>query len=147
MPPMTLNGIVSKAGFMKKTVTVTVSRFVNHKLTGKRIVRSKKYLVHDEENSTPGRFSSSGPGSLTVSPLELKTDDVVVIRNCPPKSAMKRFTLHQLLKSPETEREIARARRLQSREGTEPSDPAPTPSPVLEALQQQQQRQQQSPQL
>lgn len=125
---MTLNGIVSKAGFMKKTVTVTVSRFVNHKLTGKRIVRSKKYLVHDEEN-------------------KLKTDDVVVIRNCPPKSAMKRFTLHQLLKSPETEREIARARRLQSREGTEPSDPAPTPSPVLEALQQQQQRQQQSPQL
>jgi hypothetical protein len=35
MPPMTLNGVVTKAGFMNKTVTVTVSRFIAHKLTGK----------------------------------------------------------------------------------------------------------------
>lgn len=117
MPPMTLNGVVSKAGFMNKTATVLVSRFVNHKLTGKRIVRSKKYLVHDELN-------------------QLRTDDVVVIRNCPPKSALKRFELFQLLKSPETEREIARARRLQEAAGNSTSDSAPNPSPVLDALKQ-----------
>lgn len=35
MPPMAFNGIVTKAGFMKKTATVTVSRWVVHKLTGK----------------------------------------------------------------------------------------------------------------
>lgn len=68
---MALTGIVTKAGFMNKTATVTVSRFVFHKVTRKvrpsitiedgfaltawifkqRIVRSKKYLVHDEHNS------------------------------------------------------------------------------------------------
>ena len=63
---MAFNGVVTKAGFMNKTVTVTVSRWVIHKLTGKvsmkchyytglsnvsqRIERSKKYLVHDEKN-------------------------------------------------------------------------------------------------
>ncbi|KIK07424.1 hypothetical protein K443DRAFT_673343 [Laccaria amethystina LaAM-08-1] len=94
MPPMTLSGIVTKAGFMNKTATVTVSRWVEHKLTGKRIVRSKKYLVHDEVN-------------------QLRKDDVVTIRNCPPVSALKRFALHQLLKSPETERDVARARKAQ----------------------------------
>ncbi|PPQ62969.1 hypothetical protein CVT24_006075 [Panaeolus cyanescens] len=94
MPPMAFNGIVTKAGFMNKTVTVTVSRWVMHKLTGKRIERSKKYLVHDENNV-------------------LRQHDQVVIRNCPPKSALKRFTLEKILKSPETERESARARRIQ----------------------------------
>ncbi|KAF9569882.1 polyamine transporter 1 [Agrocybe pediades] len=90
MPPMTFHGVVTKAGFMNKTATVTVSRWVVHKLTGKRIERSKKYLIHDEKN-------------------QLRKDDLVVIRNCPPISAMKRFTLHTLLRSPETERDIARA--------------------------------------
>jgi len=64
---MTLKGIVTKAGVMRKTATVTVSRWVIHKQTGKvrtalwsslrrvltkgylqRIERSKKYLTHDE---------------------------------------------------------------------------------------------------
>jgi len=35
MPPMAFNGVVTKAGFMNKTATVTVSRWVIHKLTGK----------------------------------------------------------------------------------------------------------------
>lgn len=69
MPPMTLKGIVTKVGVMKKTATVTVSRWVIQKQTGKvctasrfplpvccvltkghfqRIERSKKYLTHDE---------------------------------------------------------------------------------------------------
>lgn len=40
----------------------------------------------------------------------LRQDDVVIIRNCPPVSARKRFTLERILKSPLTERELARAR-------------------------------------
>ena len=67
--PMSLTGIVTKAGFMNKTATVTVSRHVAHPRTGKVcpniqrngstllislqvLERSKKYLTHDEENST-----------------------------------------------------------------------------------------------
>ncbi|TFK36829.1 hypothetical protein BDQ12DRAFT_685946 [Crucibulum laeve] len=90
MPPMAFNGIVTKAGFMNKTATVTVSRWVIHKITGKRIERSKKFLVHDELN-------------------RLRKEDVVTIRNCPPVSALKRFKLERILKSPETERDLARA--------------------------------------
>ncbi|KAF8167782.1 polyamine transporter 1 [Crassisporium funariophilum] len=95
MPPMSFNGVVTKAGFMNKTATVTVSRWVIHQLTGKRIERSKKFLVHDEDN-------------------KLRKDDFVVIRNCPPISAMKRFKLETILKSPETEHDLARARKLHS---------------------------------
>ena len=63
---MAFNGIVTKVGRMRKTATVTVSRQIIHKLTGKvrphriwnlkpepgvqQIERSKKYLVHDEHN-------------------------------------------------------------------------------------------------
>jgi len=39
---------------------------------------------------------------------ELRKDDLVTIRNCPPISAMKRFKLEQILKSPTTERELVR---------------------------------------
>ena len=35
MPPMSFVGIVTKAGFMNKTATVTVSRWVIDKITGK----------------------------------------------------------------------------------------------------------------
>jgi ribosomal protein S17 len=100
MPPMAFNGIVTKAGFMKKTATVTVSRQIIHKLTGKQIERSKKYLVHDEHNV-------------------LRQHDIVVIRNCPPISAMKRFKLEKILKSPETEHDLARARRAQQSPSSE----------------------------
>ncbi|KAI0321498.1 hypothetical protein OF83DRAFT_1051085 [Amylostereum chailletii] len=76
MPPMTLNGIVSKCGFMNKTATVTVSRWVVHDKTGK---------------------------------VQLRLDDAVVIRNCPPVSARKRFALDRVLRSPERERAQAHA--------------------------------------
>ncbi|KAM6498403.1 hypothetical protein JOM56_006351 [Amanita muscaria] len=89
MPPMAFQGIVTKAGFMNKTATITVSRWVIHNITGKRIERSKKFLVHDEKN-------------------ELRKDDIVTIRNCPPISALKRFKLENIIKSPE--RELAKAR-------------------------------------
>lgn len=43
-------------------------------------------------------------------PLELRIDDTVLVRNCPPISARKRFTLEKILKSPETERDEMHAR-------------------------------------
>lgn len=45
--------------------------------------------------------------------IGLRRDDLVTIRNCPPVSALKRFKLERILKSPETERELARAQNLQ----------------------------------
>ncbi|MDR3264631.1 MAG: 30S ribosomal protein S17 [Synergistaceae bacterium] len=35
---------------MEKTVVVKVSRHAEHPLYGKRIIRAKKYVAHDEEN-------------------------------------------------------------------------------------------------
>ncbi|KAF8270581.1 hypothetical protein EI94DRAFT_1722422 [Lactarius quietus] len=103
MPPMSFVGVVTKAGFMNKTATVTVSRWVIDKLTGKRISRDKKFLVHDERN-------------------QLRVEDSVLIRNCPPVSARKRFTLEKVVRSPETERALAHA--------TAGAPPAPSPTPV-----------------
>ncbi|KAI0325979.1 nucleic acid-binding protein [Cubamyces sp. BRFM 1775] len=110
MPPMSLIGQVTKVGFMNKTATVTVSRFIVHPKTGKRLERSKKYLTHDEQNN-------------------LRMHDTVLIRNCPPISARKRFTLEKVLKSPEREREDLHARQAaELNEGTQPS-----PSPQAQA--------------
>ena len=36
----------------------------------------------------------------------LRINDEVLIRNCPPISARKRFTLDQILRSPETQHEL-----------------------------------------
>jgi len=36
---------------MDKTVVVLVTRFIEHKKYGKRIKKTKKYKVHDEDNS------------------------------------------------------------------------------------------------
>ncbi|KAK7064324.1 polyamine transporter 1 [Favolaschia claudopus] len=85
MPPLALRGIVTKVGFMQKTATVVVSRWAVHKVTGKRLERTKKYLTHDPAN-------------------QLCKDDIVVIRNCPPVSKRKRFRLETILQSPERER-------------------------------------------
>ncbi|KAF7339567.1 Polyamine transporter 1 [Mycena sanguinolenta] len=90
MPPLALRGVVTKVGFMNKTATVLVSRWAVHKATGKRLERSKKYQTHDEFN-------------------QLRKDDIVVIRNCPPVSKLKRFRLEAVLHSPEAERELQRA--------------------------------------
>lgn len=45
MPPMTFKGIVTKVGVMKKTATVTVSRWVVHKQTGKACTTSPSTYV------------------------------------------------------------------------------------------------------
>ncbi|KAH9939083.1 uncharacterized protein BXZ73DRAFT_44130 [Epithele typhae] len=91
MPPMAFIGEVAKVGVMNKTATVVVSRLVAHKRTGKMLNRSTKILAHDEKN-------------------ELHIRDTVLIRNCPPISARKRFTLERIIKSPVADREALHAR-------------------------------------
>ncbi|KAI0070099.1 nucleic acid-binding protein, partial [Panus rudis PR-1116 ss-1] len=86
MPPMAFTGTVAKVGFMNKTATVFVTRWMVHPKTKKRVEHRTKLLVHDEHN-------------------KLRIDDTVLVRNCPPISARKRFRLEKILKSPETERE------------------------------------------
>ncbi|KAK0233011.1 hypothetical protein IW262DRAFT_1328178 [Armillaria fumosa] len=105
MPPMALQGIVTKVGFMNKTATVTVSRWMTHRVTGKVIERTKKYLTHDPNN-------------------ELRQDDVVIIRNCPPVSARKRFKLETVVKSPEAERALKKASVLQELASSQPTKSA-----------------------
>ena len=41
--------------------------------------------------------------------IVLRVDDSVLIRNCPPVSARKRFELAKVVRSPETERDLAHA--------------------------------------
>ncbi|KIY66188.1 nucleic acid-binding protein [Cylindrobasidium torrendii FP15055 ss-10] len=90
MPPMALQGIVTKVGCINKTATVTVSRWMEHKVTGKVIERTKKYLTHDPQNV-------------------LRANDVVIIRNCPPVSKRKRFALERVVRSPLLETEKRKA--------------------------------------
>jgi len=56
--------------------------------------------------------------------IELRVDDSVLIRNCPPVSARKRFTLDKVVRSPETERDIAHAAAV----ATPTVSPSPTPT-------------------
>lgn len=63
--------------------------------------------------------------------VELRKEDVVVIRHCRKYSATKSFKLETIIKSPEMERELKRKAAAAAGEIT---PPAPTPSPILEAL-------------
>ncbi|ADM09950.1 ribosomal protein S17 [Parvularcula bermudensis HTCC2503] len=71
MPKRILQGpIVSDKG--EKTVVVRVDRAFKHPLLAKVVRRSKRYHAHDESN-------------------ELKVGQRVLIRECPPKSKLKRW--------------------------------------------------------
>ncbi len=69
MSKRTLQGVVI-ADKADKTVTVRVERRVKHPLYKKFILRSKKYAVHDPDNSS-------------------KVGDQVQIQECPPVSKRK----------------------------------------------------------
>ncbi len=71
MPRRVLQGIVV-SDVNEKTVTVKVERRFMHPIYKKFIVRSKKYLAHDESN-------------------KVKTGDRVKIRECRPLSKRKRW--------------------------------------------------------
>lgn len=67
----TLSGVVV-SDKMKKTVVVSVNRFIKHPKYGKYFKVSKKYKAHDENN-------------------ECKIGDKVAIIECKPISKDKRF--------------------------------------------------------
>ncbi len=71
MPRRVLQGIVT-SDKTEKTVTVEVSRRFMHPVYKKFIVRSKKYLAHDESN-------------------QVKVGARVKIRECRPLSKRKRW--------------------------------------------------------
>ncbi len=62
-----------------KTITVLVESYTRHPLYGKRVIKSKKYAAHDENNKA-------------------KVGDVVKIVETKPISKTKRFTLVEIIK-------------------------------------------------
>ena len=71
MPKRILQGtVVSDKG--AKTIVVRIERSFMHPLFKKIIRRTKKYHAHDENNAH-------------------KVGDIVRIRECPPKSKLKRW--------------------------------------------------------
>jgi small subunit ribosomal protein S17 len=74
--PQTFRGTVVKTA-MKDTATVAVSRYVKHQKYKKYQVRTKKYLVHDPENTA-------------------KVGDQVTIVATAPVSKLKRFALKSI---------------------------------------------------
>ncbi len=71
--PQTFQGVVVKTA-MKDTATVAVSRYVKHPKYKKYQVRTKKFLVHDPENT-------------------VAVGDKVTIVGCRPISKLKRFAI------------------------------------------------------
>ncbi len=69
----TKNGIVVSASG-DKTIVVRVDSYVKHALYEKRVLKSKKFYAHDENNSC-------------------KVGDQVKVVECRPISKMKRWTL------------------------------------------------------
>ena len=62
-----------------KSIVVKIDRIIKHPIYKKTIKRSKKYIVHDEQN-------------------ECNIGDLVQIAECRPLSKKKRFRLYKLLK-------------------------------------------------
>lgn len=63
---------------MNKTVVVQVSRHAEHPLYGKRIIKAKKYVAHDEENVC-------------------RVGDQIRIRETRPLSRTKRWELIEII--------------------------------------------------
>ncbi|KAJ1036530.1 hypothetical protein NDA13_000063 [Ustilago tritici] len=98
MVVQTIEGIVTKAGVMAKTVTVAVERRLIHPKLLKPYIRHKKYLVHDEKNS-------------------LSVGDKIVAQACRPLSARKHFTLfHKVGTQAQAEARRAKAESFMSAE-------------------------------
>ncbi len=77
--PQRFTGIVTKAGKMAATATVTVERLIWHPKVKKQLKRMKKYLVHD-----PAAIAHEG--------------DTVVIEKCSPVSKRKHFRVLSIAK-------------------------------------------------
>ena len=73
----TKKGVVVSAK-TDKTIKVLVTTYKNHPIYRKRFIQTKKYLVHDPNNSAKDR-------------------DQVIIRQCRPISRRKRWILDQIV--------------------------------------------------
>lgn len=73
----TLTGVVT-SDKAEKTITVMVERYKKHRLYGKRVKQSSKFLAHDEQN-------------------QAKIGDVVKIMETRPLSKTKRFRLLEIV--------------------------------------------------
>ena len=69
---------------MDKSIVVKVERTVRHPLYKKVMTRSKKYMAHDQENTS-------------------KVGDVVRIMECRPLSARKRWRLVEVISQAEAQ--------------------------------------------
>lgn len=105
-------GIVSKAGVMKRTVTVTVHQSVRHPLYKKSYRMSKKFLVDT--------------GDMT----DIAVGDEVIIQECRPLSKNKHFMLKEVTKrvprvsEMKDEASVATALKLDKKEEEEVSTPS-----------------------
>ncbi len=63
---------------MEKTITVLISTYKKHALYGKRVMQTKKFTAHDENNTA-------------------KTGDIVKIMETRPLSKNKRFRLVEVV--------------------------------------------------
>ncbi len=63
---------------MEKTITVLISTYKKHALYGKRVLQTKKFTAHDENNTA-------------------KTGDIVKIMETRPLSKNKRFRLVEVV--------------------------------------------------
>ena len=79
MSKLKLQSGVVVSNNMDKSIVVKIDRKIKHPIYKKTIKRSKKYIVHDEQN-------------------ECKIGDLVQIAECRPLSKRKRFRLYKLLK-------------------------------------------------
>ena len=79
MSKLKLQSGVVVSNNMDKSIVVKIERKIKHPIYKKTIKRSKKYIVHDEQN-------------------ECKIGDLVQIAECRPLSKKKRFRLYKLLK-------------------------------------------------
>ncbi len=116
--PKTITGIVT-SNKTDKTIIVTVRTQKTHPLYRKQYSSSKKFMAHDEKN-------------------EAQPGDKVLIIECRPLSARKRFTLSKILEKPalradtlaaatseDTGRKPAREKAEEAEKAEEPKPEAP----------------------
>jgi small subunit ribosomal protein S17 len=63
----------------EKTIVVVIQRRYQHPKYGKILIKSKRYMAHDENN-------------------QAKSGDVVLLQECPPISRCKKWNLKKIIK-------------------------------------------------
>lgn len=63
----------------EKTIVVVIQRRYQHPKYGKTLIKSKRYMAHDENN-------------------EAKSGDLVLLQECPPISRCKKWNLKKVIR-------------------------------------------------